>query len=113
MEGSLAWFEGTRGYGFIEPADGGGDTFFSGAALEADFGAARAAGDPVSYQVIDGERGPEAARVGATVVAATGDPVLERRDDLCGEVIEDRVSVIAGGDPTSDFVITARVRPGR
>lgn len=57
--------------------------------------------------------GPDAAHVGATVVAFTGDPVLESRDYLCGDVIEYRVSVIAGGDPTSDFVITARVRPGR
>ena len=64
MEGKIAWFDSRRGYGFIEPADGGGDVFFSHAALEPDFGAALAAGDLVSYQVIDGRRGPEATGVG-------------------------------------------------
>ena len=72
MEGKIAWFDGTRGYGFIEPADGGGDIFFSRAALEADFGAALAVGDAVSYQVIDGERGPEATRVGPVCGPASG-----------------------------------------
>ena len=72
MEGRIAWFDGTRGYGFIEPADGGGDIFFSRAALEPEFGGALAAGDPVSYQVIDGERGPEATRVGPVCGPASG-----------------------------------------
>ena len=72
MEGKIAWFDGTRGYGVIEPADGGGDIFFSRAALEADFGAALAVGDAVSYQVIDGERGPEATRVGPVCGPASG-----------------------------------------
>lgn len=57
--------------------------------------------------------GNDSAHVGATEVAFTGDPVLESRDYLCGDVIEYRVSVIPGGDPASDFVITARVIPGR
>lgn len=72
MEGSIAWFDSTRGYGFIAPADGGGDIFFSRAALEPDFGAALAAGDAVSYQVIDGQRGPEATRVGPACGPASG-----------------------------------------
>lgn len=57
--------------------------------------------------------GADSAHVGATQVTFTGAPVREGRDYLCGDVIEYRVSVIPGGDPASDFVITARVRPGR
>lgn len=57
--------------------------------------------------------GNDSAHVGATEVTFGGDPVRESRDYLCGDVIEYRVSVIPGGDPTSDFVITARVIPGR
>ena len=52
-------------------------------------------------------------QVGAVAVSYTGDAVLEGGDYLCGDVIEYRVSVIPSGDPASDFVITARVRPGR
>ncbi len=72
MEGKIAWFDSARGYGFIEPADGGGDIFFSSAALEPEFGGALEAGDAVSYQVIDGERGPEATRVGPVSGPASG-----------------------------------------
>lgn len=51
--------------------------------------------------------------VGAAVAVFTGDPVLEGVDYLCGDLIEYRVSVIPGGDPLADFVVTARVVPGR
>ena len=51
--------------------------------------------------------------VGATVVAYTGDQVLEGVDYLCGDLIEYRVSVIPGGDPATNFVVTARIIPGR
>ena len=56
--------------------------------------------------------GDQSAAVGATVVAYTGDAVREGVDYQCGDVIVYRVSVRPGGDPASDFVITASVRPG-
>lgn len=66
MEGIVRWFNPARGYGFIEPADGGGDVFFEVSAVEAGPRGGRElrAGDAVRFEVIDGPRGPEAAGVG-------------------------------------------------
>lgn len=65
MEGRIVWFDATRGYGFIEPADGGGDIVFNSAALASALGAdGPRPGDPVRYVVIDGGNGPEAIDVG-------------------------------------------------
>ncbi|MFP6742093.1 MAG: cold shock domain-containing protein [Alphaproteobacteria bacterium] len=59
MKGKVVWFDATRGYGFIEPADGGGDIVFSRVAS----GAAISPGDTVRYAVTDGVQGPEATDV--------------------------------------------------
>jgi CspA family cold shock protein len=63
MEGRIVWFDAGRGYGFIEPADGGGDIVFGRAALATGLGG----GDAVHYTVIAGENGPEATDVGPAV----------------------------------------------
>ena len=65
MEGKVVWYDAARGYGFIEPVDGGGDIVFSRAALTAPFEAAGPRpGDAVRYVVVDREAGPEATDVG-------------------------------------------------
>ncbi len=65
MDGIIKWFNADRGYGFIEPADGGDDVFFDTAALDAEFGGAGPEpGQPVTFEIIDGPRGTQAARVG-------------------------------------------------
>lgn len=72
MDGTIKWVNGDRGYGFIEPADGGADIFFSFDVCEPALSGANspAPGTPVSFQVIDGPRGTEATAVGR----ATGAP---------------------------------------
>jgi hypothetical protein len=42
MDGKISWFDSARGYGFIEPGDGGDDILF--AAPDADFDASPVAG---------------------------------------------------------------------
>ncbi len=65
MDGTIKWVSADRRYGFIEPADGGGDLFFDEAALAPELrGRTLEPGEPVAYEVTDGPRGPEAASVG-------------------------------------------------
>ncbi|MFQ5958252.1 MAG: cold-shock protein [Alphaproteobacteria bacterium] len=72
MEGTIKWYNGDRGYGFIEPADGGADIFFHASVLEPDMQGENGPrpGEPVTFEVVDGPRGPEAAGVGRVAAPA-------------------------------------------
>lgn len=62
-QGTVKWFDGGKGYGFISPEEGGGDLFvhFS-AILGGDFKSLEE-GEAVSYEVGQGKRGPQAENV--------------------------------------------------
>ena len=59
MDGEIIWFDKARGYGFIDPDNGGDDIFFS--APDASFQGRP--GDRVSFRVAGGPLGPEAVDV--------------------------------------------------
>ncbi len=56
MDGEIIWFDKARGYGFIEPDNGGDDIFFSPPQPGFD----GRPGDRVEFRVTDGPNGPEA-----------------------------------------------------
>lgn len=58
--GKVKWFNTTKGYGFIEPADGGKDVFVHISAVERAGLQALAEGQEVSYEVVE-NRGKSAA----------------------------------------------------
>jgi cold shock protein len=58
--GTVKWFNAQKGYGFIQPADGGKDVFVHISAVErAGMGSLRE-GEKISYDVVS-ERGKDAA----------------------------------------------------
>lgn len=59
--GKVKWFNATKGYGFIEPEDGGKDAFVHISALERSGIATLADGQAVSYELVTGRNGKEAA----------------------------------------------------
>jgi CspA family cold shock protein len=61
--GTVKWFNTERGYGFITPDDGGKDLFVHASALERSGLPALSEGQEVVVDVIEGRKGPEAARV--------------------------------------------------
>ena len=61
--GTVKWFNAERGYGFIALANGGNDVFVHVSALERSGLVGLAEGQPVAVDVIEGRKGPEAARV--------------------------------------------------
>jgi CspA family cold shock protein len=75
--GTVRWFNPEKGFGFIEPQDGGDDVFVHFSAIE-DTGGFRTLeeGQQVEYTSAPGPRGPQAETVRAT---AGGSP--PRRDD--------------------------------
>jgi CspA family cold shock protein len=60
--GTVKWFNETKGYGFIQPDDGGNDVFVHISAVERAGFRSLAEGQKVSYEVITDKRsGKDAA----------------------------------------------------
>ncbi len=58
--GTVKWFNGTKGYGFIEPDDGGKDVFVHVSAVEAAGLSGLQEDKKVSYEIVENS-GKEAA----------------------------------------------------
>ena len=61
--GVVKWFNGDKGYGFITLSNGGKDVFVHVSALERSGLTGLAEGQPVIVDVVEGRKGPEAARI--------------------------------------------------
>jgi cold shock protein len=62
-EGTVKWFNADKGYGFISPADGGDDLFVHFSAIQADGYKSLDEGARVSFNVGQGQKGPQATDV--------------------------------------------------
>ncbi|HSJ37373.1 MAG TPA: cold shock domain-containing protein [Planococcus sp. (in: firmicutes)] len=61
-QGTVKWFNTEKGYGFIEYNDGD-DVFVHFTGIKGDGFRTLQEGKPVSFEIIDGNRGPQAANV--------------------------------------------------
>ncbi|MFN2365239.1 MAG: cold-shock protein [Desulfurivibrionaceae bacterium] len=61
-EGTVKWFNDAKGFGFIEQ-DNGGDVFVHHTAIQADGFKSLQEGARVSFDVVDGPKGPAASNV--------------------------------------------------
>ena len=62
MNGTVKWFNAKKGFGFISDEEGN-DVFVHFSALQMDGFKVLDEGDEVEFEVIDGEKGPQAANV--------------------------------------------------
>ena len=60
--GTVKWFDETKGYGFITSEDGG-DIFVHYSSIEGGGFKSLVEGDSVSFEVEQGEKGPKAVNV--------------------------------------------------
>ncbi len=60
--GKVKWFNDAKGFGFIEQ-EGGPDVFVHFSAIEMDGFKTLAEGDPVTFTIVDGPKGPQAQNV--------------------------------------------------
>lgn len=63
INGTVKFFNHARGFGFIQPEDGGKDVFVHASALQASGLADLAEGQQVRMQVAQGLKGREAVRI--------------------------------------------------
>lgn len=61
-QGTVKWFNRTKGFGFIEREEGD-DVFVHFSAIEGDGFKVLNEGDKVEFEVTEGEKGPQAASV--------------------------------------------------
>jgi CspA family cold shock protein len=61
-KGTVKWFNASKGFGFIEQEDGS-DVFVHHTAIQADGYKTLDEGASVSFEVVDGQKGPAAANV--------------------------------------------------
>ncbi|MGH9814375.1 MAG: cold shock domain-containing protein [Candidatus Acidiferrales bacterium] len=62
MQGRVKWFNNTKGYGFIG-RDDGSDVFVHYSAIAADGFRTLNEGDLVEFEIVQGQKGPQAANV--------------------------------------------------
>ena len=62
-QGTVKWFDGEKGYGFIEPDDGGEDLFVHHTGIAGGGFKSLEEGERVAYEVTQGRRGPQAGNV--------------------------------------------------
>lgn len=70
--GRVKWFNGEKGYGFIEQTDGGADLFVHFSAIQGDGYRNLNEGDVVEFEVGQGQKGPQARNVVVTESAPGG-----------------------------------------
>ena len=61
--GTVKWFNESKGFGFISPADGSKDVFVHFSAISSEGFRTLAEGQEVTFDVEDGPKGPQAANV--------------------------------------------------
>lgn len=61
--GKVKWFNEAKGYGFIEPDGGGRDVFVHYSAIQGEGYKTLSEGQLVDFEIIQGEKGPQASNV--------------------------------------------------
>jgi CspA family cold shock protein len=63
VQGIVKWYDSTKGFGFVSPADGGRDVFVHATALERSGMRTLSDGQSVRMRVVQGRKGPEVSTI--------------------------------------------------
>ncbi len=77
--GTVKWFNNAKGFGFILPEGGGGDLFAHYSSIEMDGYKTLKAGQTVSFEIADTEKGGHAKHI--RVISSTSAPEKDNAED--------------------------------
>ena len=77
MEGTVKWFNNSKGYGFIG-RDDGPDVFVHYTAITSDGYRTLNEGDTVEFEIVQGSKGPQAANVRRNLVTRKSETPISR-----------------------------------
>jgi cold shock protein len=63
LKGTVKWFNNAKGYGFIGRDDGSPDVFVHYSAITSEGYKSLQEGDAVEFEIVQGQKGPQAANV--------------------------------------------------
>ena len=63
IQGTVKWFNDSKGFGFITPEDGSKDCFVHHSAIQGSGFKSLEEGDQVEFTVVQGDKGPAAENV--------------------------------------------------
>ena len=86
-KGIIRWFDNKKGYGFIEKASDGKDLFVHYSAITMEGYKTLKAKEEVEFDVVDGEKGPQAADV-KRAGTAVAEETEEAEEDISEETEE-------------------------
>jgi CspA family cold shock protein len=72
--GTVKWFSDAKGFGFIEPDEGGGDVFAHFSAIQMDGFRTLKQGGRVVFELVDGPKGKHASNIRPTNLATAAMP---------------------------------------
>jgi CspA family cold shock protein len=79
VTGTVKWFNDAKGFGFIEPEEGGIDVFAHFSAIQMDGFKTLKQGSKVTYELVQGPKGQLAQNIVPVDSRVTAEPVLEER----------------------------------
>jgi CspA family cold shock protein len=62
-KGTVKWFNGSKGFGFITPDDGSPDVFAHYSEIQGEGYKSLAEGDVVTFEVVESDKGPKATNI--------------------------------------------------
>ena len=96
--GTVKWFNGDKGFGFIEQDGGGADVFAHYSAIQSNGYRELAEGQSVEFDVTQGAKGLQASRVSGTYTPQQALDLLLARTGLSYEFVNPRTVSIKSGE---------------